>query len=580
MAITPLGRLVDGLATASTTLAITNTSGATIPAGTVLLIVLGFDNHASATAPTVTLANAPNGEVFQRIGTAPFGQGVSATAGSGVWLDAWGVKLTADLAAGATVTTVTFSAAPPKAVAVGVGLAGADVTLRGGLQSGGSAAGTPSAASGGTLPVAGDAVVGMAVGETSAAMTADADTTGGSWSALATHVTSGGAAAVNVRVGIQVKVVTAGGSQTYNPTTANDSVARIFALVPAPVVDNRNGTFALSGGGAATDAGTKAVSRAVGVLSGGGALAAAARKAVSRTAGALSGGGSLAGSGGPPRDDRTGTFGLAGGGELLATGRHGRTAALGVMATGGGTPAATGRKAVSRSAGTVSGGGALVATGRHGALRALLESGGGALAAAARKAVSRALGTLATGGGTPASSGTHQGRATISVSGGGTPTSSGTAATGPKNASGTFALSGGGAGTAAGRKSVARTVAVTGGGALSSSARKASAGTLLVTGGGALAVTARHGALRQLSQSGGGTPALSTRSGRRGTLTLSGGGALTAVGLTVKASDPPTARGPGRTIALARSGQTTSVKTGRTGTLTASGPGRTGGALL
>lgn len=102
----------------------------------------------------------------------------------------------------------------------------------------GSAAGAPSAAA--TAARAGDTAIGMEAIEYSTAgtSTGDADTTNGSWSTLAGPTASTGTTLAAVKVISQYKVVTASGTQTFNPThsvTASVDAVAILAIFAPPV---------------------------------------------------------------------------------------------------------------------------------------------------------------------------------------------------------------------------------------------------------------------------------------------------------------------------------------------------------
>ena len=74
---------------------------------------------------------------------------------------------------------------------------------------------------------------GMAV-ETNAAVTADTDTTSGSWSAQYTAVGNTGTSTTSMRVCGQYKTVTATGDQTFNTSTSGDGAVNWLTLYPAP----------------------------------------------------------------------------------------------------------------------------------------------------------------------------------------------------------------------------------------------------------------------------------------------------------------------------------------------------------
>lgn len=74
---------------------------------------------------------------------------------------------------------------------------------------------------------------GMAV-ETNAAVTADTDTTNGSWASQYTAVGNTGTSTTSQRVCGQYKTVTATGDQTFNTATAGDGAVNWLTLYPAP----------------------------------------------------------------------------------------------------------------------------------------------------------------------------------------------------------------------------------------------------------------------------------------------------------------------------------------------------------
>lgn len=236
MAITELG--IVGTAenkVSGTTLAIT--ANQIIPAGTFLALALTLDNHASTTMATVSLSSSGGGTWTSRAGA--IGSGATTTAGTGIFGVLQTCKTTTQISSGATITTVTFGNAVVGKAAVIVGYFGVENTSRNtsGFGAGNSASGAPSATtnSTGSAPVAGDLVIGTIHGETNAAPGADTDTTNGSWGTVRSFATTGGGGATtHCVVGIQHKVITANGNQTYNATTANDSVAYSMAFLPSP----------------------------------------------------------------------------------------------------------------------------------------------------------------------------------------------------------------------------------------------------------------------------------------------------------------------------------------------------------
>lgn len=206
-----------------------------VPAGRVLVVFAGFDNT-TATAPAVTSIDVPVGETasWVLLSGARVLAGATATAGSGVIGEMWAIKTTQTWPSG-TIVTVTLSASV-KVALLPKEFSGAVTTLRGTTGTNTSTAGAPSAATSGTALVAGDLVLGGAVGESSGSFTTDADTTNGSWSTILNAHVGGGASAAQVEACLQHKIVTAPGVQTYNPAglSAGDAGAVIVSLQPDP----------------------------------------------------------------------------------------------------------------------------------------------------------------------------------------------------------------------------------------------------------------------------------------------------------------------------------------------------------
>jgi hypothetical protein len=232
------------------TLAITASS--TIPAGTVLVLAAVWDNIDTTTPTISSISTAGGGSWTSRASTSA---GVTASAGAGIFTDVWTTTTTSQITSGTTISTITWSSASTdtKSVII-VGFSEQLETIRGSVVTGTpSTGGTPTVTTS-TAPVTNDVVIGVVAGEDNGAPTGDADTLNGSWSTIASTNTTGGSAASNTTIGIQVKTVTAGGNQTYNPTTANDSVAIIFTLATpiAATFNNGSNTSLTSGNFAPT----------------------------------------------------------------------------------------------------------------------------------------------------------------------------------------------------------------------------------------------------------------------------------------------------------------------------------------
>jgi len=235
MAITQLGRIGSGTATsAGTTLAIVNTTGAVIPAGTLIQVSGAWDN-VSATAPALscsTIGGASAGTAIHSTGQS----GITSSAGAGIFHQCWRAVTVSDIASGATIATLTSNQSAVKRAGVAFGFAGATATMRNAAATTGSnTGGALTIVTPGTLPVQGDVVVFIGAWENNAIGGADTDTTGGSWSSPLGINTTGGSANTNVAIGGFSKVVTAGGAQSATSNASNDSTGCIVTYIPEPV---------------------------------------------------------------------------------------------------------------------------------------------------------------------------------------------------------------------------------------------------------------------------------------------------------------------------------------------------------
>ena len=221
------------------------TASQTIPAGSLLFMIIGVDNT-DATNPTTSISTAGGGTWTLR-GTVS--SGVSASNGSGVFGYLYSVTTTSSISNASTISTVTFSSSPTSRAIEVIAFDNTPELFRGSAVTGSNTGGTPTATD--STPVAGDIVIGAIVGEDNTDPTGDADTTNGSWAAINAIASTGASAATNVAVGLQYKIVSATGSQTYNPTTANDSGVIVITLA-TPLAANISGQSNSSGQATAT----------------------------------------------------------------------------------------------------------------------------------------------------------------------------------------------------------------------------------------------------------------------------------------------------------------------------------------
>lgn len=252
--------------TAGSTVAITAT--ANIPAGTFLILALSVDNI-TATTPTISSVSASGGGTWTLLGSAS--SGATATAGAGIFLYAWRTLTTTQINSGSTITTITLSGSVTSKAAEVWGWDFVTNALRNTVVTATSTGGTPSAVSSGTAFVAGDLVIGIIAGEDNAVPTGDADTLNGSWSAIDGAASTGGNANTNTTIGMQYKYVTATGAQTYNPTTANDSIAMVFGVIPDHILPITTTGASTSTGAAPADLTTPLAITSTGVATSTGA---------------------------------------------------------------------------------------------------------------------------------------------------------------------------------------------------------------------------------------------------------------------------------------------------------------------
>ena len=212
--------------TSGTTLSFTLTNS--VPAGNLLQVWVGFDNTATST-PTVSSIGKQSGEAGNWTKVASHDSSASGSA-AGCRGEMWLIIPTVTWAAAAY--TITLSEAVTSKAVVVAEFSGVSTALRGTAGSGTNTGGVPVAATGGTAPLTGDLVLGAMSCEGTSVATADTDTTNGTWSSINSSSASTGTASTSISVGAQYKIVTAGGSQTYNTAGGSDSGAVALALIP------------------------------------------------------------------------------------------------------------------------------------------------------------------------------------------------------------------------------------------------------------------------------------------------------------------------------------------------------------
>lgn len=225
--VTPAFKSSLGSATSTTsgsTIAITTTNP--IAVGDLVVVRVASDNL-SATTPTFTAADS-GGNTY----TTHRQQAQNATAAAGAANAIIATKATAAIAAGGTIT-VTLSGAVASRAAYAESFVGFSNTARAVNSVG--AASSSSSSSGAVSCQTGDLMIGAAAIESSAAITGDTDTTGGSWSTLVTALANTGTSLTSMTVAGQYRIPNVAVSQTFNTTWTGvtDYASCGVALIPA-----------------------------------------------------------------------------------------------------------------------------------------------------------------------------------------------------------------------------------------------------------------------------------------------------------------------------------------------------------
>lgn len=216
----------------NTSVLLTMTAPEAVAIGSTLMLHVAADNSgASGVAPAFAISD-PAGNVWTRRATALADPGLAA---EGVYIETWTARVTATYLPGAFLT---FTAAPSTGRGCFViqewsGVAASPIAV---AAVTGSGLGTTATAPAVAASAAGQRVVGLAGIETNVAVTGDADTTNGAWSALTTPVSDSTVAATSIRMATQHKSVTAPGAQNWAVTWAGaaDWAAAALILAVAP----------------------------------------------------------------------------------------------------------------------------------------------------------------------------------------------------------------------------------------------------------------------------------------------------------------------------------------------------------
>lgn len=231
--------------TAGVTTVATGPSSITLAASSLVMCVVAADNIGSGSAaPCAITDNGTFGGTWTQLTGSPVSNTLAAAAGASLYVF-WLVTTVALNPGTFGPITATFSGGTiPTAKVIDV------LTIKSTVGFGSTEAaviessvitafngGTPSVTR--TPSTTGQLAYGVCSSESDASPTGDADTTNGSWDSLGTPRTTGGSAVTNIGAYVQGKIVTAAGSQTWNPTTTADCVAGLLVITEplvAPVL--------------------------------------------------------------------------------------------------------------------------------------------------------------------------------------------------------------------------------------------------------------------------------------------------------------------------------------------------------
>lgn len=231
MALTVTNAGSNNSTTSGATLAVTAVTAAV---GDWLVVMVAADNAGTNGAASLTTVTDAGGNTY----TAALTNYDPGTASSGATFGLYYAAVTTALSS-ATVNANFSPNTTSKAMLIYRVVPGANETVTldrvgPGVASTTKAITATAVASGYTL------FAGMAV-ETLSAVTADSDTTNGSWSSQYTELASTGTTATSMRVCGQYKTVTATGDQTFDTATSGDGAVNWLTLYP------RYGYWAING---------------------------------------------------------------------------------------------------------------------------------------------------------------------------------------------------------------------------------------------------------------------------------------------------------------------------------------------
>ena len=304
----------------------------------------------------------------------------------------------------------------------------------------------------------------------------------------ATHLsdTAGNDMAADLIYRVASSSVASGQTITVTATlSAAERVSSVLFRVRVNALEEKSGSFTITGGGIATNVAAKGGQGAV-TATGGGVSSSAATSNRQLSAAVTGGGVATVGAEAwqPEVEEHDGSFVVTGGGSVTAGSLADRLLALGI--TGGGSytqGSSTTRSGIT----TATGGGAVTADGTKGAGTSITATGGGAVTSASTSG--RSASVVGTGGGTATTGITSARQAGVAGTGGGSVTVQGSTA---EDHAAAFTVTGGGAVTVGAEVGVRPEKPPIGPGRVvlwSNVYRPIRKGSFTVSGGGSVTVT-------------------------------------------------------------------------------------------
>jgi hypothetical protein len=205
------------------------TPGSNFTAGSIAIVCVACDNSGASGADPFSSITDSVGNRWNRIANALYDPG-AASAGVSLWIF-WSHMTVAALTTGNTITVTINTAAVAKAWT----LQEVTTDLGGLYRPEVSGSGVNTGAASGTPTVtteslnSGDCIIGCGGAESGNTWAGDADTTNGSWSTQQSNAAGTGATGMSITS--QGKIVTASGTQTYNPTLTSADVILAWVSV-------------------------------------------------------------------------------------------------------------------------------------------------------------------------------------------------------------------------------------------------------------------------------------------------------------------------------------------------------------